>query len=158
MMTLRSTYLATPIGTVEIAGTEKGLTQLRFVDAAGKSDAPYAYLSDAEKQLAEYFAGKRRNFTDLPLAIVGTAFHQDVWDQVSRVPYGSTLTYGQVASLLHKDGAARAVGGAVGSNRLAIIIPCHRILPSDGGIGGFAWGAERKKWLLELEKRISKNI
>jgi methylated-DNA-[protein]-cysteine S-methyltransferase len=161
MLTLQSTFVATPIGTLEIAATERGITSLSFVERPGKDAADYAHLLASRAQVEEYFAGKRRMFTDLPLAIAGTAFSQDVWDVVSHVPYGATLTYGQVAAMMGKEGSARAVGGAVGRNPLTLIIPCHRIVRSEGGdaecegLGGYAWGAERKKWLLDWEKKIA---
>ncbi|MDD4319447.1 MAG: methylated-DNA--[protein]-cysteine S-methyltransferase [Candidatus Peribacteraceae bacterium] len=176
MPTLRSAFVETPIGILQISASERGLVSLAFTDphpsvslppqgegrTGGGSNRSHPsadnsetsvepVLEEAARQIKEYFSGARRDFADLPLAIAGSSFSQDVWEQVRRVPYGSTLTYGQIAASLRKEGAARAVGRAVGANPLCIIIPCHRILPSDGSLGGFAWGTERKKWLLELE-------
>lgn len=153
MLTLRSTFIDTPIGVLRLCASERGITELEFVEKRGKDDDAYAHLNAARMQLAEYFAGERRTFHDLPLAFIGTAFRQDVWAQVLQVPFGTTLTYGQIAEKMGKRGGARAVGGAVGMNPLCIIVPCHRILPANGSLGGFAWGEDRKKWLLAHESK-----
>jgi methylated-DNA-[protein]-cysteine S-methyltransferase len=154
VLTLHSAFIETPLGTIEITASERGITSLSFVDRPGRSDESQEHLQACKLQLQEYFAGERRTFDALPLALIGTAFSQDVWEQVMRVPFGETATYGQLASLVGREGAARAVGGAVGRNRIAIVIPCHRIVASGSeDSGGYAWGAERKQWLLEHERK-----
>ena len=102
-------------------------------------------------QLAQYFEGKRTYF-DIPLAYPGTGFQSKVWKALQAIPYGQTRSYGEVARTIGKPGSARAVGGANGSNRIAIIIPCHRVVAADGGPGGYGGGLWRKLRLLELER------
>ncbi len=104
----------------------------------------------AHKQLEEYFAGQRRRF-DLPLALGGTAFQREVWRELMRIPYGETRSYRQIAEALGRPGAARAVGRAVGANRLLVVVPCHRVIGANGGLKGFAGGLAAKGFLLKLE-------
>lgn len=150
-------------GRVLVAADESGsVTDLRFLvdsssgripDMAENSGSPGepARTALARKQLAEYFAGKRRRF-DLPLAPGGTAFQREVWRELMRIPYGETRSYRQLAEALGRPGAARAVGRAVGANRLQVVIPCHRVIGADGGLRGFAGGLAAKRFLLELEE------
>jgi len=107
-------------------------------------------LADVRTQVGEYFAGKRRDFA-LELAPEGTAFQQAVWKALLMIPYGDTVSYGQLAAGLGKPGASRAVGSANGANPICLIIPCHRVIASDGSLSGFAFGPEIKRALLELE-------
>ena len=107
-------------------------------------------LDAAAEQLESYFAGSRQRFS-LALGIVGTAFQQRVWSALQETEYGETLTYGELARRLGRPQAARAVGRAVGSNLLAMVIPCHRIVGKNGELTGFAGGLQRKRWLLALE-------
>lgn len=108
-------------------------------------------LPAAREQLAEYFAGERRDF-DVPLAPVGTPFRWRVWELLREIPYGETRTYGELAHRLGTPNAARAVGSASGRNRVSIIIPCHRLVGSTGALTGYAGGIERKEHLLALER------
>ncbi|MFA6039395.1 MAG: methylated-DNA--[protein]-cysteine S-methyltransferase [Candidatus Peribacteraceae bacterium] len=146
-------YVRTPLGPLAITATEQGITGVRFVPRAGKSDVRLPHLRRCVRQVEEYFAGERRAFEGLPLAFTGTAFSVDVWRALRSVPYGATLSYGDMASLLRRRGAARAVGGAVGRNPLSILIPCHRVVGGDS-LGGYAWGVGRKEWLLEHERKV----
>ena len=107
-------------------------------------------LTRVAEQIAAYFAGSRRDF-DLAVAPVGNAFHQSVWRQLRRIPYGETISYGELAARLERPGAARAVGRANGSNPIAIVIPCHRVIGADGKLTGYSGGIERKAALLALE-------
>jgi AraC family transcriptional regulator of adaptative response/methylated-DNA-[protein]-cysteine methyltransferase len=107
-------------------------------------------LDAVRRQLGEYFAGERRSF-ELPLATPGTPFQRLVWDELRRIPYGETLTYAELALGLGRPGASRAVGQANGANRIAILIPCHRVVACDGGLGGYGGGLWRKLRLLETE-------
>ena len=109
-------------------------------------------LQEAEEQLNEYFAGVRRE-VDLPLAPAGTPFQQAVWQQLLQIPYGEVRTYGQIAAALGRPKASRAVGGACHRNPLAIFIPCHRVVGTDGFLTGYAGGVDLKQYLLELEKQ-----
>lgn len=102
-------------------------------------------------QLAEYFAGARREF-DLPLAPRGTAFQQRVWEELRRIPYGETISYAELARRVGRPGASRAVGRANATNPIAVIVPCHRVIGSDGALTGYAGGEPLKRALLELER------
>jgi len=119
-----------------------------------KDDLPV--FIKAKKWLDEYFAGKKPAISALPLAPIGTAFRQRVWRLLCEIPYGGTTTYGDIAARISKEKAdgktsARAVGGAVGHNPVSIIIPCHRVVGSDGSLTGYAGGLDKKVSLLELE-------
>jgi methylated-DNA-[protein]-cysteine S-methyltransferase len=113
-----------------------------------------AVLAAARRQLTEYFAGRRRTFV-LPLSVAGTEFERRVWEALSGVAYGATVTYGQLARSIGKPGAARAVGAALGRNPLAVVVPCHRVVATGGGLGGFAGGLARKRLLLEGESTVT---
>jgi O-6-methylguanine DNA methyltransferase len=107
-------------------------------------------MAFAVDQLQEYFSGARRVF-DLPLDVRGTTFQRAVWSQVVRIPYGATATYSDIAQLVGKPKASRAVGGAVGANPLPIVIPCHRVIGAEGALTGFGAGLQKKEALLRLE-------
>jgi AraC family transcriptional regulator of adaptative response/methylated-DNA-[protein]-cysteine methyltransferase len=109
------------------------------------------HFAKLKAQLAEYFGGSRREF-DLPLAMPGTAFQQSVWQELLTIPYGSTRSYAGQAERLGKPNALRAVANANGMNRMSIIVPCHRVIGSDGHLTGYGGGLWRKQWLLELER------
>ena len=111
-----------------------------------------AILAAARRQLAEYFAGRRRAF-ELPLRVTGTEFDRSVWRALGTVAYGDTVTYGQLARAIGHPRAARAVGAALGRNPLAIVVPCHRVVAAGGRLGGFAGGLARKRLLLAGESR-----
>lgn len=113
-----------------------------------RDDAPP--FPEARRQLAEWFAGQRTSF-DLPLAPKGTPFQRQVWDELARIPYGTTLSYGELARRIGKPGAARAVGLANGRNPLPILVPCHRVIGADGTLTGFGGGLACKRALLEVE-------
>jgi methylated-DNA-[protein]-cysteine S-methyltransferase len=111
-------------------------------------------LAEAARQLAEYFAGERTEF-DLDLALRGTPFQQRVWTELRAIGYGETITYGQLADRIGQPTAFRAVGLANGKNPVGIIVPCHRVVGSDGSLTGYGGGLERKQFLLALEQRVS---
>ena len=110
-------------------------------------------LLKAEKQLFEYFSGERKTF-DLDFEFSGTEFQKSVWNELLKIPFGKTKTYGEIAKAIGKPKAARAVGSACGKNPLAIIVPCQRVLGMNGKIAGFAWGTEIKEWLLGHEAKM----
>lgn len=105
---------------------------------------------DATQQLTQYLAGDRRIF-DLPLVLYGTEFQKAVWRKLLDIPYGLTISYGRLAESIGRPKAARAVGRACGANPIPLVVPCHRVLASDGGLGGYGGGLEWKRWLLALE-------
>jgi len=146
-------YHHTPLGIVEITGSKQGISALRFVDKAETSTSNSSILlSQCVKELDEYFEGKRSQF-DVQLDWNGASdFYRQVWLALMDIPIGETRTYGQIAQQLGKTNAARAVGRANALNRLAIIVPCHRLVGSDGKLRGYAYGLDRKRALLDLEK------
>lgn len=114
-----------------------------------------AILERAAEQLGEYFAGQRTTF-DLPLEPDGTAFERSVWEELTRIPYGQTISYGQLAHRLGNPKAVRAVGRANGQNPISIIIPCHRVIGASGQLVGYGGGLDRKRFLLDLEQEPSR--
>lgn len=146
-------YYNSPIGTVEIGSDENNIIELSFVEKATEYDlqASPQELQRALKQIDEYFQGKRSVF-DLNLKAEGTEFQQKVWKSLIDVPYGETACYGDIAVAVGNNKASRAVGGANNKNKIAIIIPCHRIVGADGSLTGYAGGLWRKEWLLKHEK------
>ena len=110
-------------------------------------------IEEAQKELAEYFEGKRRTF-DLPLAFAGTDFQKSVWQALQKIGYGETVSYGELACRIGRPKAVRAVGVAVGENPFSIIVPCHRIVGADGSLTGYGGGFEAKKFLLGLESGV----
>lgn len=146
-------YYNSPIGAIEVASDEDSIIRLDFVEELGKNDENSPeILKKAIKQLDEYFQGKRKIF-DLKLGVEGTAFQQRVWQQLIKVPFGSTATYGEIAKAVGNEKASRAVGGANNKNKIAIVIPCHRVVGSQGKMVGYAGGLWRKEWLLQHEKQ-----
>ncbi|PKW26094.1 methylated-DNA--[protein]-cysteine S-methyltransferase [Phycicoccus duodecadis] len=154
----RSLVMRSPVGPLELLARDGALVAIRF-DAEPEADPATAtgpdgrndVLEDARRQLEEYFAGLRRVF-DLPLAPTGTPFRQRVWAELALVPWGRTTTYGALAAALGlPPGASRAVGAANGANPLPIVLPCHRVVGSDGTLTGYAGGLPRKAALLRLE-------
>lgn len=141
----------TPIGTLWLGGGEPGLTHVSF-ERTREARPPRRLASAARQQLAAYFAGELERF-DLPLAPAGTGFQRRVWDAVAAVPYGATASYSEIATAVGRPGACRAVGAANGRNPLAIVIPCHRVIGSAGALTGYGGGLERKRALLDLERR-----
>ena len=107
----------------------------------------------AREELREYYAGERREF-GLPLALAGSEWQKTVWRELTRIPYGQTRSYGEIADRLDRPGAARAVGRANASNRLPVVVPCHRVIAADGTLGGFNGGLHLKERLLEHERRV----
>lgn len=150
---------ASPLGEVLIVVDEAGLTGVHFVDqqhfpkdsSSWQLNATHPVLVAARRQLEEYFAGRRRHF-ELPLAPRGTEFQREVWQALTTIPYGTTTSYGALATRLGRPSASRAVGAANGRNPLGIIVPCHRVIGSAGALTGYAGGLERKQALLALER------
>jgi methylated-DNA-[protein]-cysteine S-methyltransferase len=151
--------LKTPVGVLGLEGTDDALTYLLLPDvAAAGPPAPDVgdvlvlprALETAAAQLGEYFEGTRRSF-DLPFELSGTPFQCDVWRSLAEIPYGETISYAELAAMVGRPGAFRAVGQANGANPLPIVLPCHRVVASGGGIGGYGGGLVLKRRLLALE-------
>ena len=152
------TTMESPVGTLRLVAEELGLRMVWFVrgrkeekpDAEWKEDA--AFFADVMRQLNAYFAGELREF-EIPLLMLGTEFQKRVWKTLQTIPYGETMSYGELAKKIGDPKAVRAVGAANGQNPIPIIVPCHRVIGSDGSLTGFGGGLENKKKLLELESR-----
>ena len=136
-------------------GLEREIERLRSRLNARIIHGTNTLLQQLEKELAAYFSGTFAGFT-IPLYLSGSAFQQAVWKLLQKIPLGETATYKDLALKLGDSNKVRAVGNANGANQIAILIPCHRVIASDGSLGGYGGGKERKKYLLELEKKIKK--
>lgn len=140
-----------PIGPLTLTAEDGALTAIDFGAPADRADAPpYPVLADAARQLEAYFAGELRDF-DLPLHPSGTPFQLIVWEALRQIPYGETVTYGELARSIGRPTAARAVGSANHQNPLAIVVPCHRVVGADGTLTGYAGGLDMKAALLAIE-------
>ena len=154
-------FLQSPVGIIEIEENEGYISSVRIVSSIPedltKKQKTNKVVDLAIMQLNEYFAGKRKDF-DLPLKQEGTPFQEKAWDYLSTIPYGQTATYKQEAEAIGSPNGYRAVGSANGRNNIAIIVPCHRVVNEGKGLGGYAYGLETKKKLLELERQnLAKN-
>ena len=149
--------VSSPIGPLTLVREGGALVRLAMSPAANLEPDDLGERSDEEfddvvRQLGEYFAGERTAF-DLPLRPIGSDFELAVWDQLTRIPYGETRSYGYVAKAVGEPGGAQAVGAANGRNPLAVVVPCHRVIGADGSLVGFGGGLPRKRFLLDLEQR-----
>lgn len=158
MSAMSYTSMESPIGPLLLAGDERGLHLVHFVSGRHSKSAPAAWVEEKDpfkeaiRQLKAYFAGELTEF-ELPLVLEGTEFQLLVWRNLQTIPYGETVSYGQLAKRIGNPDAARAVGLANGSNPIPIIIPCHRVIGSNGDLTGFGGGLPTKKKLLALESR-----
>ncbi len=152
-MTLYALPIESPLGQLTLVASDDALVAVEFPGRAprGARGAGHPVLERAREQLGEYFQGRRTAF-DLPLAPPGTPFQRAVWKELCAIPFGQTLSYGELARRVGRPGAARAVGAANGQNPIAIIVPCHRVIGADGSLTGYGGGVERKRWLLAHER------
>ena len=161
------THIETELGTMIAAATDKGIGMFEFADyklldlelrqLTASFKAPLVagenpHFDTLREQLEEYFKGERKEF-DIPLDLVGTEFQKQVWLNLLKIPYGCTTTYAKQAELLGKPSAVRAVANANGKNKISIILPCHRVIGTNGSLTGYGGGIWRKKKLLEFEKK-----
>lgn len=166
---VRLAWVESPVGPLLLGATERGVALLEFTDrraleaqlatlrrrlARPLVPGTNAWIERAKGELAEYFAGTRREF-ELPIDAPGTPFEEAVWGELRRIPYGETRSYEDLALALDRPGGSRAVGQANGRNRVAIVIPCHRVVNKGGELGGYGGGLWRKRFLLDLEQRRS---
>jgi AraC family transcriptional regulator of adaptative response/methylated-DNA-[protein]-cysteine methyltransferase len=164
-----TTKIETPLGEMIAGATEDGICLLEFTDRRMLStelkdlerllettieEGDNRYIKLLRKQLAEYFKGRRKEFS-VPLVTPGTEFQQIVWKELLNIPFGSTRSYQEQADILDKPGSVRAIANANGMNRISIVIPCHRVIGSNGHLTGYGGGLKRKKWLLDHEKKYS---
>ena len=162
---IRYARISTPLGALFATAVGGALTGLYFeggrhapeISREWREDPGCAPLNECARQVAEYLAGRRQCF-ELPLAPEGTDFQRRVWIEIARIPYGETLTYAQLAARAGAPGSARAAGAATGRNPLAILVPCHRVVGSDGSLTGYAGGLERKSRLLEIEGALEATL
>ncbi|HHT04147.1 MAG TPA: methylated-DNA--[protein]-cysteine S-methyltransferase [Bacteroidales bacterium] len=159
--------ISTPLGDMICFASNKGIIFLEFVDKKNYKEydlkgesidnnmnsKAYSLIKQLEIELAEYFEGKRKEFT-LPLIPNGTEFQKNVWQELLKIPYGTKISYKEEARRLKNEKACRAVANANGKNKIAILIPCHRVIASDGSLGGYSGGLEKKEFLLALEKGL----
>jgi methylated-DNA-[protein]-cysteine S-methyltransferase len=161
-MSLSYKYFASPVGKLKLVASETGLIailwendnprRVRLTDLV--EDNNQSILVETERQLKEYFAGKRNAFA-IPLDMRGTAFQKNVWRALQAIPFGKTLTYGEIAKQLGRPTSSRAVGAANGRNPVSIVVPCHRVIGSTGKLTGFAGGLDTKAHLLNLENQTA---
>ena len=145
-----STQFSSTVGPLTLEGDDRALTRVGFgAPRAPQGDA--GAVAAAAIQLEQYFAGERTDF-DLDVELAGTPFERRVWEEVRAIPYGQTATYAEIARRIGRPGACRAVGRANGRNPVAVIVPCHRVVGSDGSLTGYAGGIEMKRALLDLEQ------
>lgn len=161
--------IETPVGVMVAGAVEEGICLLEFADRrmlnteykdlarllkTSIEEGENKHTRNIRKQLKEYFEGKRKEFS-IPLVTPGTGFQQAVWKELQQISFGSTRSYQEQAEALNRPDAVRAVANANGMNRISIVIPCHRIIGSDGKLTGYGGGLKRKRWLLDHEKRYS---
>ena len=147
-------HFESPIGTLTLAETDGAISHMVFgsdkrLNGYELKETPL--IKKGEKQLKEYFAGKRKEF-DLPLVFEGTDFQKSCWKALQTIPYGKTCSYKDIAMKIKNEKACRAVGGANNKNPIAIIVPCHRVIGANGSLVGFGGGLKTKQFLLDLEK------
>jgi len=149
---MKHIYMESPLGLLTLVEEEERLTQLLFGEIDfQRSPQSTALLEQCKKELEEYFQRKRKHF-DIPLAPKGSAFQQQVWTALQAIPYGESISYGELAKSIGRPRAFRAVGGANHRNPIPIIIPCHRVIGADGSLTGYGGGLGKKIFLLELEQ------
>lgn len=160
MNDLDRVFYSSPIGILELVSSEKALLSASFVEQkqeVEKHKIPHSILTFAIKQLEEYFNGKRIAF-DLPITPEGTLFQKKVWANLSSISYGNTISYLQLARMTGDEKSVRTVGTANGKNKLSIIVPCHRVIGSNGKLVGYSGKLWRKHWLLEHEAKVSGRV
>ncbi|WP_342380563.1 methylated-DNA--[protein]-cysteine S-methyltransferase [Myxococcus stipitatus] len=157
-------HIESPVGVLLIAGNDAGLRLIEFQSPRHPTprtedwqEGDHAVLRDTQQQLGEYFAGRRRGF-DLPLAPQGTEFQLQVWRELANIPFGGTISYAELALRLDKPTATRAVGAANGRNPIPIVLPCHRVIGTDGSLTGFGGGLPTKQFLLRLEGVLPRQV
>jgi AraC family transcriptional regulator of adaptative response/methylated-DNA-[protein]-cysteine methyltransferase len=166
---IKTTKIQTPLGEMVAGATDEGICLLEFNEGrkvpaeyndllkfmdATIEDGDNNHLRILKKQLKEYFEGKRKEFT-IPVITLGTDFQKAVWKELQNIPFGATVSYLELAVALNRPDSVRAVANANGMNRISILIPCHRVIGSDGRLVGYGGGLKRKKWLLDHEKKYS---
>lgn len=150
-ITVRFACYAFPIGSVTIGYEDDAVVFLKLEQDSDIPDEPSPFSDHVAAELREYFEGKRTSFS-FPIRLIGTAFQKAVWEQLQKIPYGQTRTYGEIASAIGRPKASRAIGTACNQNPIWIAVPCHRVIGKRGTLTGYAGGLDLKQKLLELEK------
>ena len=155
-MKTQSAYYQSPIGYLEIIANDNALVaikQAQAVPAKAKNNSSTSnkVINQTITELKDYFSGKTKQFS-VPISFKGTEFQNKIWNTLLTIPYGQTTSYAEIAKKIGNPKAVRAVGSAIGRNPIPVIIPCHRVITSDGKMGGFAWGIDVKKELLKVER------
>lgn len=153
MDNIYKTYYHSPIGILEICGTEQYVKSILFTEKAEDEEYIPNVLKECQKQLDDYFNGQRNEFS-IEYRLDGTKFQKKVWSELTKIPFGQTSSYKDIAQSIGNINAARAVGSANSKNVLSIVVPCHRVIGSNGTLTGYAGGLWRKEWLLNHEKKI----
>ncbi len=160
-MKLAQWHMLSPIGSLYLVASDQGLQGVFWgpqsaplVNSIEGNEPAILILAQAERELSEYFAGSRKDF-HIPLEIKGTPFQKTVWSELQKIPYGKTTSYKDIAQKVSSEKAVRAVGTANGRNPLSIIVPCHRVIASNGTLSGYAGGVNIKETLLRLEQSLS---
>lgn len=150
-------YYTSPLGMIRVINDEDYLLGLDFIDEELKQENKNKLTENIIKQLSEYFIGERLEF-NIPILLNGTEFQKNVWKELIKIPYGETATYKDIAVRIGNPKAVRAVGGANNKNKIAVVIPCHRVIGMSGKLVGYAGGITKKEWLLNHENKNKKLI
>lgn len=148
-------YYDSPIGILEISTTEEELISILYVDEKRENTEQPKILKEVIKQIQEYFNGERKEF-DIKFKLKGTEFQEKVWNALTHIPYGETVSYKYIATKIGNEKAVRAVGNTNGRNVINIVVPCHRVIGSNKRLTGYGGGLDRKLWLLQHEEKFSK--
>lgn len=148
-------YYDSPIGILEISTTEEELISILYVDEKRENTEQPKILKEVIKQIQEYFNGERKEF-DIKFKLKGTEFQEKVWNALTHIPYGETVSYKYIATKIGNEKAVRAVGNTNGRNVINIVVPCHRVIGSNKSLTGYGGGLDRKLWLLQHEEKFSK--
>jgi methylated-DNA-[protein]-cysteine S-methyltransferase len=150
-------YFESPIGLITLKGTSDAICQILFTEEKTESENPNNILTDCKLQLEKYFNGTLRQFS-INVQPEGTTFQKQVWNALQQIPFGKIVSYAHISKAINNEKSIRAVGAANGQNPVAVIIPCHRVIGSDGTLTGYSGGLRRKQWLLEHEQRIASGV
>ena len=148
---IKSACFSSPVGALEVTATQKGVSSLYFAGETFPTEEPSGILRECADQLQEYFNGKRKEF-NIPMDLQGTEFQIKVWNELINITFGETISYLELSKRVGDVKAIRAVGNANGKNPVSIIVPCHRVIGSNGKLIGYGGGLWRKRWLLEFER------
>ena len=149
-------YYESPIGILEIRTTEEELISILYVDEKRENTETPKILKEVIKQLQEYFNGERKKF-DIKFKLKGTKFQEKVWNALTDIPYGETVSYKYIATKIGNEKAVRAVGNTNGRNIINIVVPCHRVIGTNKSLTGYGGGLDKKSWLLQHEEKFSKS-